>query len=91
MAAFGVYGDLAGPAGRALDRATAGTVGRGHVAVPPALIALGGVVLLHRPRGDGARLAVGTALLTVATAGLLHLAGGSPPVTAPLAELRSAG
>jgi hypothetical protein len=91
VAAFGVYGDLAGPAGRALERATAGAVGRGNVLVPPALVALGCVVLLRRPRDKGGRLVVATVLLTTAVAGLLHLAGGSPSLTAPLADLRSAG
>ena len=91
VAGFGVYGDLAGPAGRALERTAANGVGRGHVAVPPALGGLGCLVLLRRPRESGVRLAVATVLLTAATAGLLHLAAGSPGITAPLAHLRSAG
>ncbi|HEV3401358.1 MAG TPA: DNA translocase FtsK [Acidimicrobiales bacterium] len=91
VAAFGVYGDLAGPAGRALQRGAANAVGDGHVVVPPALVALGGAVLIRRPREKGARLAVGTLLLAAATAGLLHLVGGSPALSAPLRELRSAG
>jgi DNA segregation ATPase FtsK/SpoIIIE, S-DNA-T family len=46
-------------------------------------------------RGDGASIAahvgVGSALLTLALVGLLHLAGGSPEFSAPDDELRDAG
>jgi S-DNA-T family DNA segregation ATPase FtsK/SpoIIIE len=48
-------------------------------------------VLVRRPRENGARLAVGTLLLAAAAAGLLHLVGGSPALSAPLRDLRSAG
>jgi S-DNA-T family DNA segregation ATPase FtsK/SpoIIIE len=37
------------------------------------------------------RIAVGAALLAVATVGLLHLASGSPSITGPAAALRDAG
>ena len=91
VAALGVYGDLAGPAGRALSRGGATVVGRGRYVLPVALAAVGLVLLVRRPREDAGRLAVGSALLTVSGAGLLHLVSGSPSMDAPLAELRGAG
>ena len=91
VAALGVYGDLAGPAGRALSRGGATAVGRGRYVLPVALAALGLVLLVRRPREDAGRLAVGSALLAVSGAGILHLLSGSPSMDAPLAELRGAG
>jgi S-DNA-T family DNA segregation ATPase FtsK/SpoIIIE len=91
LAAFGVYGDLAGPAGRALARAAADAVGRARFAVPPAAVALGAVLLVRRPPESPVRLGVGSALLTVAGAGLVHLVQGTPSMDAPMATLRSAG
>jgi S-DNA-T family DNA segregation ATPase FtsK/SpoIIIE len=91
LTAFGIYADLAGPAGRALDLAAATLVGQTRVIVPPALVALGLVLLVRRPRESVGRLAVGAALVAVATAGLVHLVEGSPSMDATLATLRSAG
>ena len=91
VAAFGIYGDLAGPAGRSLERAAAGAVGGGRLVVPPALVAIGCVVVVRRPRENGLRLVLASVMLTLAGAGLLHLASGSPAWGSPLAELRGAG
>jgi DNA segregation ATPase FtsK/SpoIIIE, S-DNA-T family len=91
VTALGVYGDLAGPAGRALSRGGATLVGRGRYVLPVALAALGFVLLVRRPREDAGRLAVGSALLTVSGAGILHLVSGSPSMDAPVDELRAAG
>ncbi|MGI9079213.1 MAG: DNA translocase FtsK [Acidimicrobiales bacterium] len=91
LTAFGIYADLAGPAGRALDLAAATLLGQTRVIVPPALVALGLVLLVRRPRESVGRLAVGAALVAVATAGLVHLVEGSPSMDATLATLRSAG
>jgi S-DNA-T family DNA segregation ATPase FtsK/SpoIIIE len=91
VAALGIYGDLAGPAGRFLRLAAATAVGEGKVALPPALVAMGAALLVCRPRQNAARLAVGASLLAVADAGLLHLLSGSPRFGAPAATLRAAG
>ncbi|HEX3394813.1 MAG TPA: DNA translocase FtsK [Acidimicrobiales bacterium] len=91
LTAFGIYADLAGPAGRALDLAAATLVGQTRMIVPPALVALGLVLLVRRPRQSVGRLGVGGALVAVATAGLVHLVEGSPSMDATLATLRSAG
>jgi len=84
LCALGVYGDLAGPAGRAVADAAGAVVGLARVAVPPALV-LVGVALVRLEDRDpapdpapAARLAVGAALLAVGVTGLLHLAGGRP-------------
>jgi len=91
LAAFGIYGDLAGPAGRAIGLAAATLVGETRVAVPPALLALGLVLLVRRPRENAGRLASGTTLVGLAAAGLVHLVEGSPSMDATLPTLRSAG
>ncbi|HEX2193104.1 MAG TPA: DNA translocase FtsK 4TM domain-containing protein, partial [Acidimicrobiales bacterium] len=91
VAGLGIYADLAGPAGRALERTAATVVGGGRFVLPLALAALGLVLLLRRPPDDGGRLAVGSALLAVSGAGFLHLLGGSPSMDAPLDDLRAAG
>ncbi|MDQ6947557.1 MAG: DNA translocase FtsK [Actinomycetota bacterium] len=91
LAAFGIYGDLAGPAGRSLATATATAVGRARYLVPPALVALGLVLLVRRPRENAGRLFIGAALLAVAVAGLVHLIQGSPSMDASVVTLRSAG
>ena len=91
LCALGIYGDLAGPAGRVLARGAATAIGRGRFAVPPVLIAIGTLLFVRRPEENAGRLALGTLLLTVSGAGLLHLAAGSPSIDAPLAALRSAG
>ncbi|MFN2608531.1 MAG: DNA translocase FtsK, partial [Acidimicrobiales bacterium] len=91
LAAFGIYGDLAGPAGRSLARVAANGVGEARLVVPPALLALAAVLLLRRPRENASRLVIGTGLLTVALSGLVHVAEGAPSMDAPLATLRGAG
>ncbi|MGI9022448.1 MAG: DNA translocase FtsK 4TM domain-containing protein, partial [Acidimicrobiales bacterium] len=91
LAAFGIYGDLAGPAGRALATVAADAVGQARPVVPLALVALGAVMIVRRPRENLGRMIVGAALLTVSGAGLVHLVQGSPSMDASLATLRSAG
>ncbi|HUQ62644.1 MAG TPA: DNA translocase FtsK [Acidimicrobiales bacterium] len=91
VAGLGVYGDWAGPVGRGLNRGIATAVGSGRVIVPVALIVLGAVLVLRRPREHPAALAVGSGLAVVAGAGLLSLAKGSPSLDAPVGALRDAG
>ncbi len=91
LAGFGIYGDLAGPVGRALDATAADALGQAGAVAPLALIALGVVLLVRRPRENIARLALGSSLLVVAATGLVHLVQGSPSMDSSLATLRSAG
>ncbi|MDQ6797133.1 MAG: DNA translocase FtsK 4TM domain-containing protein, partial [Actinomycetota bacterium] len=91
LAAFSIYADLAGPAGRTLATAIGTAVGQARYLVPPALVALGLVLLLRRPRENPGRLLVGAGLVTVSLAGLVHLVEGTPSMDASLLTLRSAG
>jgi DNA segregation ATPase FtsK/SpoIIIE, S-DNA-T family len=117
---LGIYADAGGPAGLALDDGAGLVLGWLRFALPPAFLAGGLALVLHRgPRpapgpeadperpgaakgsgGDGnrvdsasvaAHVGVGSTLLTLALAGLLHLAGGGPEFSAPDDDLRGAG
>ncbi|MEL7206973.1 MAG: DNA translocase FtsK 4TM domain-containing protein, partial [Actinomycetota bacterium] len=100
VCALGIYADLTGPAGRAIDTATGAVIGVARWLLPPALIALG-LALLRQDRLDdagepadrkgSAHLVVGSLLLMVAGTGLLHLGRGAPPIDGPVADLESAG
>ncbi len=50
LAALGIYSDLAGPAGRALNHGAADAVGRARALVPPLLVYLGWVLVRGRER-----------------------------------------
>ena len=98
---LGVYAGRGGPVGRGLGELAASALGWLRLALPP-LLALGGAALILR-RGDvdagdedaqpsaAAHVAVGTALLVVAVAGVLHVTGGRPRLDAPVEQLRDAG
>ncbi|MGH9229132.1 MAG: DNA translocase FtsK [Acidimicrobiales bacterium] len=108
---LGIYAGAGGPAGRALDDGAGLALGWLRFALPPAFLAGGLALVLHRgPRTDAgqerpgesdanrvdgasvaAHVAVGSTILTLALAGLLHLAGGSPELSAPDDDLRGAG
>jgi S-DNA-T family DNA segregation ATPase FtsK/SpoIIIE len=97
LTALGVYGDLAGPLGRGLAEVAGALVGGLRVFVPPVLVVVG-ALLLRGPRAENpnskfsaVRLLVGTALVFVAVAGLLHLADGRPSWGAPLDDFIAAG
>src|SRR5258705_805191 len=88
IAALGIYSDVAGPAGHAIDRAAAAVLGGARYLVPFALL-FGGLALLvpvrarasdddeeyeddERP-GRGWRLAVGVVLTGVSIVGLMYV------------------
>jgi S-DNA-T family DNA segregation ATPase FtsK/SpoIIIE len=93
VAGLGVYADLAGPFGRALDTAAGALAGLGRFLVPLALVA-GGVALVKDGPEDGgnrARAAVGSVLVGLAALGLAHLAAGPTGWGGPVDDLRGAG
>ncbi len=78
ISALGIYGDLAGPAGGALDTGAGLLVGVARVLVPFALVLLG-VRLIRGPGDDEARsigAIVGSVLAGLSITGLLHLVTG---------------
>src|SRR5205085_7240044 len=75
LAALGIYANLTGPAGRAVRDAARELFGWGRFLVPPALGAVGGVLLRGRHRDDPARVAIGSLMVVGASIGLLDLAG----------------
>ena len=97
LAGLGIYADRAGPLGAGLADAFGALVGGLRVLAPVALV-LGGALLLRGPREvedqarhRTARVVVGTTLIVVAVAGLLHLLRGRPQSGAPLDEIIHAG
>jgi S-DNA-T family DNA segregation ATPase FtsK/SpoIIIE len=100
LSALGIYADLTGPAGRAVDTATGAVIGMARWLLPLALVALG-VALLRQDRVDDesteeeprgpAHLVVGSLIIALAGTGLLHLGRGAPPIDGPVADLESAG
>ncbi|MCD9624895.1 FtsK/SpoIIIE family DNA translocase [Rhabdothermincola salaria] len=97
LTALGVYADLAGPVGRGLSDAFGALVGDLRLLAPVALL-VGGALLVRGPRDDDdpvrwrrARMAVGSAVIVVAAAGLLHLTQGSPELGDPLDDVIDAG
>ncbi len=89
VAALGIYLDLTGPAGRAIDTMVGGAVGLAKVVVPVALV-MGGAALLradddtasaaanHNRSNRAARMGVGTLVMFIAFTGLAHVGRGAP-------------
>jgi DNA segregation ATPase FtsK/SpoIIIE, S-DNA-T family len=96
---LGLYADAGGPVGLGAADAAGRGVGWLRFALPPLLLLAGGS-LIWRPApideesldipSARAYVAVGGALVVLATAGGLHLLGGTPPASASEAELRDA-
>src|SRR4051812_43067337 len=89
---LGIYSDLAGPFGRAIDHAAAAVLGGGRFFVPIVLV-VGALTLVvprgagseddeeyeeEEPAGRGWRVGIGFALVGLALVGLMHLGHGSP-------------
>ena len=106
LAALGIYADLAGPAGRAVDDGAGALFGWGRLLVPVALWVVGGLLVDGRARlapapdkpppawrneASPAVVSVGFALLLVAVSGALHLGRGSPAWSSGAKGLRDAG
>lgn len=99
LSALGVYGDFGGLVGVAFRRAAGVTVGWGRLLVPPALAAVGVLLIIGRSREptetDADRQPsvriLGGGLVMTALAGLLHLAAGRPTWGDDLADFEGAG
>ena len=91
VTALGIYGDLAGPAGRWVRDAIGTVFGLGRYLVPLVLVAEGGVLIKGRSGEAPARVAIGLGVLTASGCGLLHLARHQPGWDSPAFELRRAG
>ena len=99
LCALGIYGGLGGLVGSAFRRAAGVSVGWGRLAVPPALAAVGVLLISGRGAPDddagGERhpsvRILGGCLVLAALAGILHLAAGRPTWGDGLAEFEDAG
>lgn len=83
LAGLGIYADLAGAAGRAIDSASGGLFGLARLLVPPILLVSGILLVRNDPDdeqqgGFPARGVLGTVLLLIGGTGLLHLFRGRP-------------
>ncbi|MGH9156681.1 MAG: DNA translocase FtsK 4TM domain-containing protein, partial [Acidimicrobiales bacterium] len=91
LVALGIYADVAGPAGSAVDRWTGALFGGGRLLLPPALWWVGASLVRGRGPADPGRLMVGFSLLALSAAGLLHLMSGGPGLSAATADLAREG
>ncbi|MDQ6838286.1 MAG: DNA translocase FtsK 4TM domain-containing protein, partial [Actinomycetota bacterium] len=91
LAALGVYTHLIGPTGRGIDQALENVFGVGKVLVPPALAIVGVRAVRDETGRRPGRLACGSVLALVATAGLADDLAGPTPWNHQVAALRSAG
>jgi DNA segregation ATPase FtsK/SpoIIIE, S-DNA-T family len=100
---LGIYAGTGGPAGRAVADTAGLALGWLRYALPIGLLVAGAGLILRREPGEtpdgaepehpsgAAHAGVGTALLVIASGGLLHLVGGKPELSAPDGDLRKAG
>ena len=91
VTALSVYGDLAGPAGRAVGDGAGVVLGYGRWALPFLLAGAGAMLLWRETPAEPVRLAVGLSLASFAGCGLVHLLADGPGWGAAAADLRSSG
>jgi S-DNA-T family DNA segregation ATPase FtsK/SpoIIIE len=91
LAGLGVYLNVAGPVGDGIDTALGWVLGLGRFLLPPALVALGVVVIRRNESEHRLRVAVGSVVIVLAVLGLLHLARGEGKMTASVDALKPAG
>ena len=91
VAGLGVYKDGAGPVGGIIDYLSRLFIGRMVFVVPLVLAAAGVMVIAPRAREHLLRILAGVALITVALAGVVHLARGNKPIDASLERLQRIG
>jgi len=92
VSALAVWGGSAGLLGRGLESGLADALGVVRMAVPVALVVISVDLLVGHPlRRLKRSVLLGLAAVVVAVSGLMDLSAGSPALTGPLADLRSAG
>jgi S-DNA-T family DNA segregation ATPase FtsK/SpoIIIE len=91
VTALSVYGDLAGPAGRAIGDGAGVVLGYGRWALPFLFAAAGAMLLWRETPAEPVRLAVGLSLASFAGCGLVHLIADGPGWGATAEDLRSSG
>jgi S-DNA-T family DNA segregation ATPase FtsK/SpoIIIE len=91
LAALGVYLNVAGPVGDAIDTALGWVLGVGRFLLPPALVAVGVIVVRRNESEHRLRVAVGSVVIVLAFLGLMHLARGEGRMTAEVDALKPAG
>ena len=91
LAGLSVYLNVAGPVGDGVDTALGWVLGLGRFLLPPAFVAIGVVVIRRNESEHRLRVAVGTAVIVLASLGLLHLARGGGRMTAKVDALKPAG
>jgi S-DNA-T family DNA segregation ATPase FtsK/SpoIIIE len=91
VAGVGIYKDGAGPVGGVIDYLARLFIGRLVFIVPLVLATVGVMVIAPRLREHLARVMAGSAVMTIALAGLVHLARGNKPIDASLERLQRIG
>lgn len=94
VAGLGIYADVAGPVGRAVDHAGGVLIGVLRYLLPVALVLVGGLLVRGRVDegdGPGVRPVLGALLLLVSVAGLAHLAADPPPLSQGIDAWTGAG
>ncbi|HUR18071.1 MAG TPA: DNA translocase FtsK 4TM domain-containing protein [Acidimicrobiales bacterium] len=91
LAGLGIYADLTGPAGRALQGGAGAGLGLARFVLPVALCGVGAALVQGRAKAEPARAVIGFSLLTVTGAGVLHVVRGTPAWSSELDVLRRAG
>ena len=91
IAGVGIYQGGAGPVGGIIDYLSRLFIGRMVFIVPIVLAAAGVMVIAPRAREHLVRVMAGLAVMTIAMAGLVHLARGNKPIDASLERLQRIG
>jgi len=91
LLSLSLYGGAAGWVGGGVDRALGAVIGWTRYILPPVCIGAGVLIIAGRRRPDPLRTGIGAVLGLLAVSGLAELAGGSPTLSASIADLRGAG
>jgi S-DNA-T family DNA segregation ATPase FtsK/SpoIIIE len=90
-AGVGLFSERAGPVGGAARYLCTLMLGGFGVLVPTMLVVAGALVAVPRTREHAARIGIGLFVCSLAFTGMVHLARGNRPVSAPLDKLQDIG